>query len=255
MSTAHNNIGTSKVPDALLQTLREVAILAIDDLVSAAKGNVEALTPHLQSLASAIAEAQEGGDIELSPASFDVRELMEDMIDLLKDVHSAVPADAIAADLRGRVQKYSLLQLPKQKPMHVIASVPLERWDVMAGNAERVEDEPAYTLNVSLDRAAGQMCAAVMPVGRGDAAASEGLPQLLVMVEVNNGAPCAHLYSDAFGEVAMSVFGMPGARLAARPGDAPVDHQDRHFEPEVDSIAASLAGRPLPSHVAQPRMR
>lgn len=192
-----------------------------------------------------------------SPVPRDSRELLTELLDLVREAHSRwSPADQSAnPELGNRLEKYALLKLPKAGMLQQLARVNILRTDVMAGAAGTLEGEPQYTLDVQLDQESGQLFVSVAPAGAETPEQTEDQPQIMVAVEINNGLPCAHVYGDIYGDCALSLFGRPGARLASRPGDAQVDHEDSTYAPDVQEVIASTGAAGTRKEAATERMR
>ena len=222
----------------------------IHGLLQKCEDNPHTLIEGLRSVSS-ILEAQRSNLAEKlmvreadTPMAQDTRELMSELHDLVREAHGNwSPADQSSnPELGNRLEKYALLKLPKVGMLEQLARVNLMRGDVMAGAAPAVEGEPQYTLDVQLDRTSGQLMVTVAPAGASTPVQTENQPQVLVTVEINNGLPCVHVFGDLYGDCAMSLFGRPGARLASRPGDAQMDHEDESYLPDVQEVIASMSG-------------
>lgn len=88
----------------------------------------------------------------------------------------------------------------------------MRRWDVEDGSAEPVEAEPTYTVTMDAQRGMVE----IRPAGLGDGQL-EGVPQLLVFVEVVNGLPRLLVHTDIVGgEVQAEFVCLPDGRLADR---------------------------------------
>lgn len=223
----------------------------INELFIKSQGDAQKLLSAMQDLAEMITEQRHSiaqglnlpmKEAQTLPASMDARDLVDELLDLVRDTHKKWGEAAKSTDLElaNRLEKYATMQMPKADMLEQLASVPVKRWDLMSGVEQAVEDEPEYTLNVKLDRECGQLYVDMTPKGRETPDQTEGMPQISVTFEVNNGLPCAHVHGDIYGDLAMSLFGRPGARLASRPGDAPVDYEDSSYSPNLSEVIASI---------------
>lgn len=218
-------------------------------LLQKSDGDPEKLLSEMQQLAvvlteqrNSIAESLNLPQTEAPAVSMDARELLEELHELVRDTytHWNAAAPAPNPELTGRLEKYATMKMPKADMLERLASTTIKRWDVMSQATAAAEDEPEYTLEVKLDRACGQLYVDVTPKGLTTPDQTENMPQLTVMVEVNNGLPCAHVFGDVYGDHAMTLFGRPGARLASRPGDAPVDYEDAGYSPDISEVIESI---------------
>ncbi len=94
------------------------------------------------------------------------------------------------------------------------------RWELNDDSGtRRMKREPEYRVEVT-EPSPGQLFISMVPAAaKTDADGSpipEGKPSLGLMVEINNGFPCAHIYSDPlYGDSALTVFGT-GERIGVR---------------------------------------
>ena len=115
-------------------------------------------------------------------------------------------------------------------PDNVVFRTTMKRWEVIEGQSPW-EHEPAFELLVRQSNGGqGGLSIDVHPVND-DLDAHPAPPRLGAAVEINNGVPCMHLYAGPSGEVAQSIFAIPGDKLAVRPGDSAdwIYHQSADF--------------------------
>ncbi len=94
------------------------------------------------------------------------------------------------------------------------------RSSVMDGSAEALHNEPQYELSVTQHAGEGALSVAIAPPCTSPEQI-DGLPQLSLHIEINQGLPCVHLYGNtAYGEVVQSIFADCDGLLHTRPGDA-----------------------------------
>jgi len=86
----------------------------------------------------------------------------------------------------------------------------MRRWDVEDGSTEPVEAEPTYTMTMDPQRRQVE----IRPAGLSDDQL-EGVPQMLLSVEIMNGLPRVIVHTDIVeGEVAAEFISLPDGRLA-----------------------------------------
>lgn len=99
-------------------------------------------------------------------------------------------------------------------------------WQGLMRRWERADDptapallrEPEYQVQVTLN--GEQLYVQLLPVPATEGELPRHRPQLGIAVEINQGFPCAHIYTDPqCGDVALSVFGT-GEKLLTRQADA-----------------------------------
>lgn len=122
-----------------------------------------------------------------------------------------------------------------------LLTAPLQRWDVMEGSTAPIEEEPTYQVALDYEHAEGRVHVSMTPQGLNDADALENAPQLSISFEVDRGVPTAHIYPDVHGDLAMSVYGLPGGTLGFRNGDAPVVREIAGQGPSPEAAADSIA--------------
>lgn len=119
-------------------------------------------------------------------------------------------------------ERISQLELAAQAPVQRT----IRRWDVLDGSAEAVEAEPVYT--VTMDPAQGLI--EIRPEGVSNDHL-EGLPQMLLGVEINGGVPRVYIYDDVLsGEVKHLFTALPDGNL--------VDQED--VKPDVEAIGERI---------------
>ena len=147
----------------------------------------------------------------------------------------------ISCLLRSRNELSAAIDRP-DRPEQVsdVLHTTVQRWEVQAGEEPALPGEPTYDLRMTFDRSTSQAYVTVASV------AAQGepspLPQLALMVEINGGLPCAHIYGDIHGDVALSAFGKPGAQLSIRPGNAAFMHDDERYLPDVGKVIDGIQG-------------
>lgn len=106
-----------------------------------------------------------------------------------------------------RDQQDRIAQL--ERAAHEPAQHTIRRWDVEDGSAEAVESEPIYTM--TMDPAKGVV--EIRPAGVSNDHL-EGLPQMLLGVEINGGVPRVYIYDDVLsGEVKHQFTALPDGDL------------------------------------------
>lgn len=114
-----------------------------------------------------------------------------------------------------REQQVRIAQLERAATEPVQSTI--RRWDVLDGSAEAVEAEPIYTM--TMDPAKGIL--EIRPAGVSNDQL-EGLPQLLLGVEINGGAPRVYIYDDVLsGDVKHQFTALPDYELAAELEETP----------------------------------
>lgn len=113
----------------------------------------------------------------------------------------------------------------------------MRRWDVEDGSTEALEAEPSFTITADLDRGMLE----VLPAGL-SAEEAEGLPQLLVSVEIDRGVPRVQIYSDTVsGEVAAQYYAMPNGKLVS----------ELWLTPDIQAIGEQIRNR-VAGHTESP---
>jgi hypothetical protein len=145
-----------------------------------------------------------------------------------------------------------LLRLGVMRPKdQVITMEGVQRWGVLDGTSEPVDNEATYDMRVTLrggsislevaaagllsDRESGLIALEDDPRSK--------LPQINIGVEINGGAPCVHVHQGLDGELLESFFAVPGGRTLVRPGDS-ADHLFEvpdFYMPDAEDMAASFA--------------
>lgn len=123
---------------------------------------------------------------------------------------------------------------------NVVINKVICRWDVANESIEALPNEPKYDLKIrSTD---SQAFIDISPEGINTIEALEGLPQLSLLIEVNQGLPCVHVYSDLHGEVVQTLFAGHDSKLIMRPGEAQRNSEivSENFAPEAATTADSL---------------
>lgn len=157
-----------------------------------------------------------------------------------------------------RDMKASNAVSPSSQPSTTLKLSGVQRWDVMEGSERAQDGEPAYEIRVVAHPASGQVNIDILPpqcfaamdeMARGEVEDGDPrlqLPGLSLGIEINGGLPCAHIHAGPMGELAQSVFGMEGGKVAVRevddPGmkDALVKVPDS-FSPDLAEVRAVFA--------------
>lgn len=114
---------------------------------------------------------------------------------------------AMFQQLRDQQDRIAQLQRAATEPVQSA----IRRWDVLDGSAEAVEAEPTYTM--TMDPVKGVV--EIRPAGVSNDHL-EGLPQLLLGVEINGGAPRVYIYDNVLsGEVKHQFTALPDGDLVA----------------------------------------
>ncbi|MDN8616411.1 hypothetical protein [Variovorax ginsengisoli] len=114
---------------------------------------------------------------------------------------------AMFQQLRDQQDRIAQLERAATEPVQST----IRRWDVLDGSSEAIEAEPTYTM--TMDPAKGVV--EIRPAGVSNEQL-EGLPQLLLGVEINGGAPRVYIYDDVLsGEVKHQFTALPDGELAA----------------------------------------
>lgn len=122
----------------------------------------------------------------------------------------------------------------------------VQRWDVMNGTEIALENEPTY--NIRVIAGGGDVLVDVVPMVHKEIIdPAEGdlglhLPQLSVVIEIHNGAPCVHVYRDSSGQPSQTVFALPDGRVALRCTNDPLMRKmvfqvDEEFNAPLNDIA------------------
>lgn len=120
---------------------------------------------------------------------------------------------AMFQQLREQQERIAQLERAATEPVQST----IRRWDVLDGSAEEIEAEPIYTM--TMDPAKGIV--EIRPAGVSNDQL-EGLPQLLLGVEINGGAPRVYIYDDVLsGEVKHQFTALPDGDLAAELEETP----------------------------------
>lgn len=126
-------------------------------------------------------------------------------------------------------------------PDNVVFRATMKRWEAY-GDSDPWPQEPQYEIMVR--HAEGSLMVDLHPAGD-DLDASPAPPRLGIGMEINKGVPCMHIFAGPAGEVAQSVFGLPGDRLAARPGDSArwLAHKQADYDIPGDEQAQTHAAQ------------
>ena len=134
----------------------------------------------------------------------------------------------------------------------------VQRWDVMQGQEDALDDEPTYEIRVKAHPGGGQVIVDVIPpqflaalsdvefARCGDDDLRLKLPALSLGIEINDGLPCVHVHAGPLGELTHTVFAMGDGKVALRevddPGmkDALVKVPDT-FSPDLREARATFA--------------
>ena len=138
---------------------------------------------------------------------------------------------AMFQQLRDQQEQIARLERAAQAPIQRT----LRRWDVEDGSTEPVEAEPTYTM--TMDAARGLL--EIRPAGLSDEQL-DGVPQLLVMVEIMKGLPRVLVHTDVLsGEVEAQFVSLPDGRLVDR----------LYAMPDIQAIGEQIRER---AHAAAP---
>lgn len=132
---------------------------------------------------------------------------------------------AMFQELRSQQERIAQLEEAAKVPMQRT----LQRWDVRDGSTPALEAEPTYTMTMDPDKGLVE----IRPAGVADDEL-DGLPQLMVAVEISGGVPRVFVYNNVFdGEVQAQHIALPDGNL--------VDHL--HVAPDVKAIGELLRSR------------
>ena len=132
---------------------------------------------------------------------------------------------AMFQQLRSQQEQIARLEQAARQPVQRT----MQRWDVRDGSTPALEAEPTYTMTMDADKGLIE----IRPAGIADDDL-DGLPQLMVAVEISGGVPRAYVYKDVLaGEVLAEHIALPDGNL--------VGHL--HAEPDVKVIGELLRSR------------
>ncbi|VTU45002.1 hypothetical protein [Variovorax sp. RA8] len=136
---------------------------------------------------------------------------------------------AMFQELRSQREQIARLEQEAKEPIRRT----LQRWDVEDGTTEPVEAEPTYTMTMDPDRGLLE----IRPAGLSDEQLN-GVPQMLVMVEILNGLPRLLVHTDVLsGEVEAQFVSLPDGGLV----------NQLYATPDVQAI-----GEQIRAHAAAP---
>lgn len=141
-------------------------------------------------------------------------------------------------DIAAELNKLAPIPANPASPPSSLLDATIQRWDVREGTTEAVPGEPEYQLSIEHRADSAQTRISVIPVGASDDPTQ--LPQLELLVEVNQGLPCVHVYGDVHGDLGLSIFGKPGARLGVRAGDAETDFENKQYSPDFGEVIRDI---------------
>ncbi|KWT65075.1 MULTISPECIES: hypothetical protein [unclassified Variovorax] len=132
---------------------------------------------------------------------------------------------AMFQKIREQKEQIAKLERGVQAPLQRT----LRRWDVEDGSTEPVEAEPTYTMTMDADRGLLE----IRPAGLNDEQL-DGVPQLLVMVEIMKGLPRLLVHTDILGgEVEAQFVSLPDGRLVDR----------LYATPDIQAIGEQIRSR------------
>ncbi|OUM00749.1 hypothetical protein [Variovorax sp. JS1663] len=132
---------------------------------------------------------------------------------------------AMFQQLRSQQEQIARLEQAARQPVQRT----MQRWDVRDGSTPALEAEPTYTMTMDADKGLIE----IRPAGIADDDL-DGLPQLMVAVEISGGVPRAYVYNDVLdGEVLAEHIALPDGNL--------VGHL--HAELDVKAIGELLRSR------------
>jgi hypothetical protein len=202
VAQAKNNAGVR-----IAEVARRQAAVAMFSTLGRFEGNFEGLLAELRAI-GVLAEAQECVAAEQAYQDVFLREgapTLRARFDLrAEDIPAAF--DQLAAELAGVLTEAA--RAPQQQPDEGLSyQGPMFDWQVYDNGMEHVPEplRRRYEMTMKQAKSGSQFYLDIAPAYQ-EPDELDGLPQLGVIVEVNQGVPCVHLTNALFGDQLLSVF-------------------------------------------------